>query len=84
MLKPFVFTLLFIAFTLALFVLAIEVWQGAASLWYFSGSVVLGVLGPLGTWAIVKRYPNTDRAAWVCIGLTGGAAAILALFRLAA
>ena len=39
---------------------------------HFVGAVALGLVGPLGTWAIVKRYPETDRAAWMFLGITGG------------
>jgi hypothetical protein len=51
---------------------------------HFVGAVVLAMLGPLGTWAIVKRYPNTDRAAWVFLGITGGIIAARALLWLVA
>jgi len=44
-----------LALTVALFVLAIEVWQGAP---------ILGMIGPLGTWAIARRYPQTEGFAW--------------------
>jgi len=50
---------------------------------HFVGAVALGLIGPLGTWAIAKRYPETDRAAWVCLGVTGGIIAARALLRLA-
>lgn len=83
MLKLFVLTLRPIALTAALFILANDVWQGAPVL-HFVGAAALGVIGPLGKWAIVKRYPNTDRAAWVCIGLTGAGVRIMALLRLVA
>ena len=51
---------------------------------HFVGAVALGLVGPLGTWAIVKRYPETDRAAWVCLGVTGGIIATFALIWLVA
>jgi hypothetical protein len=51
---------------------------------HFVGAVALGMLGPLGTWAIAKTYPETDRVAWMCIALIGEAVGIAALFRLVA
>ena len=83
MTKLLALTLWATAFTLALFVLAVDIWQGAP-LWYFVGAVGLGLVGPLGTWAIVKRYPQTDCAAWVCLGITGGIIAARALLWLVA
>jgi len=59
MTKLFVLTLWSLAFTAALFVLATDVRTGGP-LWPFMGAVGLGLLGPLGTWATVKRYPETD------------------------
>jgi hypothetical protein len=50
---------------------------------HFVGAVALGLVGPLGTWAIAKRYPETDRAAWACLGVTGGIITARALLRLA-
>jgi hypothetical protein len=69
--------------TAALFVLATEIWEGAP-VWYFVGAVLLGIVRPLSTWAIAKTHPETDRAAWVCIGLTGWAVGIAAGLRLVA
>ena len=83
MIKLLILNLWLWVFTAALFILANDVWQGAP-VWYFVGATLLGMIGPLGTWAIVKRYPNTDRAAWVCIGLTGAGVGIMALLRLVA
>lgn len=83
MTKLLVLTLWPLAFTLALLVLATNVWQGGP-LWPFVGAVALGVMGPLGTWAIAKRYPNSSRAAWVCMGITGGIIATRALLWLVA
>jgi hypothetical protein len=37
---------------------------------HFVGAVALGLVGPLGTWAIAKRYPETDWLAWVLLGIT--------------
>jgi hypothetical protein len=51
---------------------------------HFVGAVALGLVGPLGTWAIVKRYPQIARAAWVCLGVNGGIIAARALLRLVA
>jgi hypothetical protein len=51
---------------------------------HFVGAVALGLVGPLGTWAIAKRYPETDRAALVCLGVTGGIIAARALLWLVA
>ena len=62
MLKTFAFFLWLLSVTATLFILATDVWHGAPVL-HFVGTVVLGMIGPLGTWAIAKRYPNTDRAA---------------------
>lgn len=81
MLKPLVLSLWLLTFILALFALTVDVWEGAAP-WYFVGAVILGLVGPSGTWVISKWHPETDRAAWVCIGLTGGAIGIAALLRL--
>ena len=69
------------AFIAVLLVLATGVWQGAPVL-HFVGAVTLGVIGPLGTRAIVKRYPETDRLAWVLLGVAAGIIAPLALLRL--
>jgi MFS superfamily sulfate permease-like transporter len=46
-----------------LFALTTDTWQGAPML-YFVGAVALGVMYPLGIWAIAKRYPETERFAW--------------------
>jgi hypothetical protein len=81
MTKLLALTLWLLAFTAALFVLAINIWQGAPVL-HFVGAVALGMIGPLATWAISKRYPETDRAAWVCLGITGGIIAARTLLRL--
>jgi hypothetical protein len=35
-----------------------------APLWHFVGASLLGVIYPLGTWAVARRYPQTDRFAW--------------------
>jgi hypothetical protein len=51
---------------------------------HFVGAVALGLVGPLGTWAIAKRYPETDRAAWACLGVTGGIITARALLWLVA
>jgi hypothetical protein len=51
---------------------------------HFVGAVALGVIGPLGTSTIVKRYPQTARAAWVCPGVTDGIIAARALLWLVA
>ena len=51
---------------------------------HFVGAVALGLVGPLGTWAIVKRYPETDRAASMFLGITGGIIAARALLWLVA
>jgi hypothetical protein len=67
---------------IALFVLVIEVWQGVVPLWHFAGAVLLGVIGPSGTWAIAKHYPETDWLAWRLMTMTGGVVALIALFRL--
>ena len=54
-----------------LFTLAVAVWQGAPlSLLYFVGATPLGVIYPLGTWAIAKRYPKTDWLAWLLLWIT--------------
>ena len=50
---------------------------------HFVAAVALGVIGPLGTSTIVKRYPQTARAAWVFLGITAGIIAARALLRLA-
>jgi len=50
---------------------------------HFVGAVALGLVGPLGTWTIVKGYPQTARAAWVFLGMTAGIIAARALLRLA-
>ena len=51
---------------------------------HFVGAVLLSMIGPPGTWAIVKSYPQTDRAAWVFLGITGGIIAARALLWLVA
>jgi hypothetical protein len=81
LLKTFAFFLWLLSFTATLFILATDVWQGDP-LWPFVDAVALGAINPLGTWAIAKTYPQNDRAAWVCIGLTGGAVGIAAGLRL--
>jgi hypothetical protein len=43
------------------------------------GAVALGVMELLGTWAISKRYPETDWLAWLLLGGTAGIVATLAL-----
>ena len=50
-----------------------------SGMWRFVGAVLLGVIG---TWAIAKRYPETDWLAWLLSGITAGCVAILALLRL--
>jgi hypothetical protein len=51
--------------SLTLFTLAVAVWQGVPlSLLYFVGASLLGVIYPLGTWAIAKRYPEANWLAW--------------------
>ena len=77
MLKLLALTLWLLSFIAALFVLATEVWEGAP-IRYFIGAVLLGM------WAITKRYPQTDRAAWVFLGITGGIIAARALLWLVA
>ena len=85
MLKPLVLSLWLLAFMAYLFALATEVWEGAPySVPYFVGAILLGIMHLTGTWYISKRYPKTDRAAWVCFGLTGGAVGIAAGLRLVA
>jgi hypothetical protein len=79
--KLLALSLWLLTFTAALFVLATDVWQGAP-LWYFAGAVLLGVLEPLGTWIIVKRYPETDWLAWLCMSLMGSSVGLAALWRL--
>lgn len=78
--KLLVLTLWLLSFIVALFVLATEVWQGGP-LWHFVGAVLLGVLG---TWAISKRYPETDWLAWALLGITAGIIAARALLWLVA
>jgi hypothetical protein len=46
------------------------------------GATLLGVIGPLGTWDIAKRYPETDWLAWWFMTTTGGIVAVMALLRL--
>lgn len=60
MTKLLVLTLWSLAFTVALFVLDTDVWQGSP-LWPFVGAVALGLIGPLGIWHTIQRYPETDR-----------------------
>jgi hypothetical protein len=80
MLKLFALTLWLLAFIAALFVLAPAVWQGAFySVLYFVGATLLGVAGPLGTWAISERYPKTDWLAWLLLWITAGIIATFAL-----
>lgn len=81
MLRLLALTLWLLSFIAALFVLVTDVWQGAPVL-HFVGAVALGMIGPLGTWAITKRYPETDWFAWLLLGITAGIVAILALLRL--
>jgi hypothetical protein len=81
MTKLLALTLWLLSATFALFVLAIETWEGAPPR-YFVGAALLGVIGPLGTWAISRRFPETGRVAWALMALTGGIIAIDALFRL--
>jgi hypothetical protein len=50
---------------------------------HFVGAVALGLVGPLGTWAIAKRYPETDWLAWVLLGITASIIAARPLLRLA-
>jgi hypothetical protein len=52
--------------------------------WQFMGATLLGVIYPLGTWAIVKCYPETDWFAWRFMAMTGGLIAVFALFRFVA
>lgn len=63
-LKLSTLSLWLLALTTTLFVLATDVWQGDP-LWRFVGATLLGVIGPLGTWSIVKRYPETDWFAFL-------------------
>jgi hypothetical protein len=51
---------------------------------HFGGAVALGVIGPLGTWAISKRYPKTDWLAWLLLWITTGIIATFALLWLVA
>ena len=51
---------------------------------HFVGAVALGVIGLLGTWAIAKRYPETDWLARVLLGITAGIIAARALLWLVA
>ena len=73
-----------LAFTAALFVLATDVWAGARPPWQFAVATLLGVTYPLGMWAIVKHYPETDWFAWRFMAMTGGLIAGFALFRFVA
>jgi hypothetical protein len=81
MTKLLALTLWLLSVTFALFVLAIETWEGAPS-WYLMGAALLGVIGPLGTWAISRQFPETGRVAWMLMAIAGGIIAIDALFRL--
>ncbi len=64
MIKVFALTLWALTFIAVLFLLATHVWAGMIPLWQFVGATLLGVIYPLGTWTIAKRYPETDRFAW--------------------
>ena len=52
------------AFIAILFLLATHVWAGMVPLWHFIGAALLGVICPLGTWAVARRYPQTEGLAW--------------------
>jgi hypothetical protein len=80
-LKLLALTLWLLAFTLVLFVLATDVWQGAPIL-HFVGAVILGMIGPTGTWAIARGYPETDRFAWWSLLIMAWFIALLVLCRL--
>jgi disulfide bond formation protein DsbB len=85
MLKLFVLTLWSLTLITALFVLVTNVWQGRPhSVLYFVGAALAGVIGPLGTWAITERDPETDWSAWMLLGIAAGIVAIFALLRLVA
>ena len=64
MIKVFALTLWLLAFIAILFLLSTHVWAGMVPLWQFVGAALLGVIYPLGTWAIVRRYPQTEGLAW--------------------
>ena len=81
MFKLFALVLWTLALVALLFNLAVS-FLPVAPVLHFVGAVALGVMYPSLSWAIVKRYPESDRAAWVCLGITGGIIALLALLRL--
>jgi hypothetical protein len=64
MTKLLALTLWALAFIAILFLLATYVWVDVIPLWQFGGAALLGVIYPLGTWAIARRYPQTERLAW--------------------
>jgi hypothetical protein len=84
MTRLFALTLWTLAFIAALFTLATDVWAGMVPIWQFVGATLLGVIYPLGTWAIVKHYPETDWFAWRFMAMIGCLIAGFALFRFVA
>ena len=82
MTKLFALTLWFLAFTVVLFELITDVWRGVIPPWQFVGVVALGVVGPLGMWAIARLYPKTDRFVWWLLLIIAWLVALAALCRL--
>jgi hypothetical protein len=68
-----------LAYTAFLFTLATDIWAGIIPLWQFVGAIALGVIGPSGTWAIAKRYPETSWLAWLLLWMMAGVVATIAL-----
>jgi hypothetical protein len=64
MTKLLALTLCALTFIAILFLLATHVWAGMIPVWHFVGAALLGVIYPLGTWAIARRYPQTEGLAW--------------------
>jgi hypothetical protein len=82
MAKLFALTLWFLAFTVVLFELITDVWRGVIPPWQFVGVIALGVVGPLGMWAIARRSPKTGRFVWWLLLIIAWLVALAALCRL--